>query len=75
MCLIRAHEILVRVHKVRLAVLNGISSLRSIEHAAVLLPREQEIKDIKYVDDQIMIVALAKKCKCAVKRRMVFHRD
>ena len=57
---------IVRIHKIRLSVVNGISSLQSTEYTVIFLPKHKEVKDIKFVDDKTVIVAVADKCKCTV---------
>ena len=58
---------LVRIYRIVLGIKNGMSSTNSVE-VAVIKTAGWEVKDVKFVDDDEMVLAVSTKCKpaCAI---------
>lgn len=55
---------LVRVYKILLEIQNGISSTKSVE-SAMIETAGWEVRDVKFVDDDELVLAVSTKCKPA----------
>lgn len=58
---------LVRIYRIVLGIKNGMSSTKSVE-IAVIRTASWEVKDVKFVDDDEIVLAVSAKCKatCAI---------
>ena len=56
-----ANPRLVRIYKILLAIKNGMSSTRSVE-GAVIKTAGWQVRDVKFVDDDEMILAVSTSC-------------
>ena len=55
---------LVHIYKILLEIKNGISSTQSVE-GAVIKTAGWEVRDVKFVDDNELMLAVSTKCKPA----------
>ena len=55
---------LVRIFRIVLEIENGMSSTKSVE-VAVIKTAGWEVKDVKFVDDDEIMLAVSAKCKPA----------
>ena len=53
---------LVRIYKILLEIKNGISSTKSVE-GAVIKTIGWEVRDVKFIDDNELMLAVSTKCK------------
>ena len=51
-----------RIYRIVLGVKNGISSAKSVE-GAVIKTAGWDVKDVKFVDDDELMLAVSAKCK------------
>ena len=54
----------VRIYKILLEIKNGMSSTKSVE-AVVIETAGWEVRDVKFVDDDDLMLAVSTKCKPA----------
>ena len=59
-----AKPILVRIYKILLEIKNGMSSTKSVE-GAVIKTAGWDVRDVKFVDDYELMLAMSTKCKPA----------
>ena len=50
------------IYKILLEIKNGISSTKSVE-GAVIKTAGWEVRDVKFVDDKELVLAVSTKCK------------
>ena len=55
---------LVHIYKILLEIKNGISSTKSVE-GAVIKTTGWEVRDVKFIDDNELMLAVSTKCKPA----------
>lgn len=55
---------LVRIYRIVLEIKNGMSSTKSVE-GAVIKTASWEFRDVKFVDDDELVLAVSAKCKPA----------
>lgn len=60
----KAKPRLVRIYRILLRIKNGMSSTKSVE-GAVIKTAGWEIRDVKFVDDDELMLAVSAKCKHA----------
>ena len=53
-----------RIYKILLEIKNGISSTKSVE-CAVIKTAGWQVRDVKFVDDNELMLAVSTKCKPA----------
>ena len=59
--------LLVLVYRVVLEIISGISSTTMVECTSIVAPTEY-VKDVKFVDDKSLVLALSKQCvSCSIQ--------
>lgn len=61
----KAKPRLVRIYRILLGIKNGTSSTKSLE-CAVIKTAGWEVRDVKFVDDDELVLAVSAQCKPAV---------
>lgn len=60
---------LVRIYKIVLGIKNGMSSTKTVE-GAVIKTAGWEVRDVKFVDDDELVLAVSAKCEPAMASRL-----